>query len=300
MISYDIRPSFYSPETAAIYIDPDSIWLTQEEQITIDTTPDYRSEFSSELQFTFLRRNVDGNTDLRSFSRSLNTVSLRTADLLFHELAHANDFASPDRIDTINVSQAIVSALLGSSDQFPSTYLKNTLPLSSGRMFSLAEVSFRGNTATAFQKNLSAESVSGDFSADVANDYYAYTSQYEDLAMLFEEAMMYYSFGVSRDIAFTNAPDGNFCDDYIVAWGLRNRIGDATIQARAMFAVNALLPEIAVQVEDRLANMPAPIFMTPGLSWCDNIALTTSPQTGLVVPPETILSPPVELIIPFE
>ncbi len=300
VISYDIRPSFYTAETAAIYIDPDSIWLTEEEEATVDQTPDYRSGFSSELQFTFLRRNVQGNTDLRSFPRSLETVSLATADLLFHELAHANDFASPDRIDSINTFQQIVSALLGSSDSFPSTYLKSIYPLGSSTMFSLAKVSFIGETATAVQKNLSPEDVSAEFSVDFANDYYSYTSQYEDLAMLFEEAMLYYSFDISRDIAFTNSPGTNFCSDYIVSWGLRNRIGDPAIQARAMYVVDALLPEIAAQIEDRLADMPPPAFMTPGVDWCSNITLTASPQTGLIIQPENLEPPSVERIIPFE
>jgi hypothetical protein len=281
VISYDIRPSFYTTQTGAMYLDPDGMWLTEEERAVIDETPDFRGEFAKKLDFIMLWRYVDGNTDIRAFERSLDSISLRTAALLYHELAHANDFFSPGALETVSRTIPIRAA----ADSQPSLRLANDLPLGSDVMRSLAQVSFSANDVqpTAEEAALTSEDIAIEFPADTANDYYNYSTQFEDLAMAFEEAMMFFSYGISRDVAATNFPDSNSCGDYIVAWGQRNRISDPAVQARSMLAVRQLLPERADAIEDVLSNIPAPTLMTSGLNWCDNINLTSSP-TGLSLP----------------
>ena len=61
VISYDIRPSFYNPTTGAIYLDPDDLWETPAQRDTINSAPDYRSGFGSELQFEMPWRYVKDN-----------------------------------------------------------------------------------------------------------------------------------------------------------------------------------------------------------------------------------------------
>tara|TARA_R110002073_G_scaffold5076_8_gene32078 strand:+ start:13853 stop:15145 length:1293 start_codon:yes stop_codon:yes gene_type:complete len=295
VISYDIRPSFYTSQTGAMYLDPDRMWLTEEERAVIDSDPDFRGEFAKKLDFTILWRYVSNNTDIRAFNRDIDSVSLRTAALLFHELAHANDFFPPGNLASINRSQSIS---LAASSQ-PSTRLANDLPLSSSVMRSLAQVSFNANDvpATAEQAALTAEDIAVEFPSDNANDYYNYSTQFEDLAMAFEEAMMFHSYGISRDIAVTNAPGSSLCGDYLVSWGQRNRIGDLAVQARSLLAVSQILPERLANVEDSLASMPSPTQMTAGVNWCANINLTSNP-TGLSA--EGRAAETVELVRPYE
>ena len=108
---------------------------------------------------------------------------------------------------------------------------------------------------------------------------------------------MYFSYGISRDVAVTNAPDSNFCNDYVVSWGQRNRIADPGVQARSLLAVSTLLPERLAAVEAALANISAPVQMTAGVNWCDNINLSTN-QTGLSAPGKAAAT--VELVRPYQ
>ena len=295
VISYDIRPSFYTSQTGAMYLDPDRMWLTEEERAVIDTAPDFRGEFAKKLDFIMLWRYVDGNTDIRAFERSLESISVRTAALLFHELAHANDFFPAVGHEGLNRNTNI-SAL---ANPALSTRLANTLPLTSTVMKSLAQVSFNSNNVqpTPAEAALTAEDVAVEFPSDNANDYYNYSTEFEDIAMAFEEAMMFVNYGISRDVAVTNFPDSNTCNDFVVAWGQRNRIGDPGVQARSVLAVEQLLPERAAVIEDALANMPAPQQMAPGVNWCDNINLTSNP-TGLSLPGKAAQT--VETVRPYK
>ncbi|HIG43593.1 MAG: hypothetical protein ABGY96_21985 [bacterium] len=295
VISYDIRPSHYQPYSGAIYLDPEGLWLTAAEAAVIDPTPDFRSDFSSELQFTFLRRYVESNIDLRSQPRSIDAISFRTAALLYHELAHANDFFAPDRIDVVVRTVPVHVAIAGT---FPSSRLRATYPLLSQIMFGLAGVSFQGDTATEFQRGLTAQDVAAEFPTDFSNDYYNYTTQYEDLAMVFEEALMFYSFGVQRDVAVTQVGETE-CSQYVVEWGQRNRIADPAIKARAMFAITAVLPELSDQIALGLESVEPQIQMQVGVDWCTNILLSPSNQTSLVI--DTGIEPAsVELVIPYQ
>ncbi|MDC0494720.1 hypothetical protein OAN87_01655, partial [bacterium] len=61
VISYDVRPAFYSPTIAAIYIDPSYLWETPAQRDTINQAPDYRSNFGEELQFEMPWRYVKDN-----------------------------------------------------------------------------------------------------------------------------------------------------------------------------------------------------------------------------------------------
>jgi hypothetical protein len=299
VISFDIRPSHYASSTGAIYLDPEGMWLTAAEQAVIDTTPDFRSNFGNDLQFVRLWRYVQGNSSIFALERDINSITLRTAALLFHELAHANDFFSPARIETISTTIPINATLPG----FPyigleSSSLISTYPTMSETMRQLARVSFHGDDAMQALRLLMPDDVAAEFSVDVANDYYNYTTQFEDLAMLFEEAMMYYSFGISRELAITTSPDSDFCEAYEVAWGQRNRIADPAVQVRALMAIEALLPEVVDQVEDRLAELAAPIQLTVGLDWCSSIFVGSSNSRALSNPVRTATT--VQKLIPYQ
>ncbi len=298
VISHDIRPSFYTTQTGAIYLDPASLWLTPSEQADIDTAPDYRSAYGSDLKFTMLWRYVLNNQSATSAptegTRSLSDIKFRVAALLYHELAHANDYFGVSRQPGLDRSLPIVNL---SGGVISSSRLGSRYPLGSSVMFSVARVSFLGQSANAQQRALQPTDIEFEFTGDFASDYYNYSTQREDFAMAFEEAMMLFNFGVDRDVAITNRPADNFCSQYIVTWGQRNRVTDPAVINRSIFSVEEILPEISNQVELVLRAQDPPTLMTPGRDWCENIQLDNAPRALSGV--RSGVNEPVELVRPY-
>ncbi|ALC15237.1 hypothetical protein DSOUD_0443 [Desulfuromonas soudanensis] len=288
VIDSDIRPSFYSAGTAAIYLDPASLWLTNEEKATISRAADYRSNFGADLQFIDLWRYVKGNDyAYASYSltgtetRQLSDLTFPLARLLYHELAHANDLLPPGSQPALDLQMTPYQAILSLADVTIAERLHAASPLTSELWLSLAQVLYRGVPATPEQIDYSADVVGDSFASDVANETYSYSSKYEDVAMLFEEAMMKYHFDIDRDIAFTDLPltITPTCDDYRVRWGVRNRLGDPVVKPRAEFVAAALLP--GVDLGTFFADFPTPTSMAIDQGWCSNLTLLAVAHQGL-------------------
>ena len=138
VISYDIRPSFYNPTSAAIYLDPSDLWETPEQRDTINQAPDYRAGFGAELQFEMPWRYVKNN-DYAYFyypirlrlSRSLADAEYSFASLLYHELAHANDYFPSTRWLTYSSSRTVYNAVVEvyQAGEIESDYLQVNYPL---------------------------------------------------------------------------------------------------------------------------------------------------------------------------
>ncbi len=284
VIGADIRPSYYWAATGAIYLDPADLWLTASERDTISRAPDFRSDFARELNFLSLGRYVVGNNyawdyyplDGTASSRPLSAIVRPMAALLFHELAHANDFIPPSRLHQVNSNNRPAEQVNAFIEHLPSVDLASRMPLTSAMLYDLAKVMYQGDKASNAQKLLDAQTVGAHFASDGANETYAYSSMYEDTAMLFEEVMMKYHFNVDREIAFTDAPTtaDAYCDAYMVRWGVRNRVADPLIQARAAMVVSQLLNR--TDVSAYFANLPATRPMVNGKDWCANLSEYTA------------------------
>jgi hypothetical protein len=288
VIDSDIRPSFYASRTAAIYLDPANLWLTNAEKATISKSADFRSDFGADLQFVSLRRYTkDNEYAYPSFSlsgsetRQLTDLIYPLARLLYHELAHANDFLPPDSQATLDPQLTPFAAIATLESSSAAVQLDATAPLTSLVWRDLAEVLFRGAPATSVQMAYSGSQVGDEFASDAASDTYGYASIREDVAMLFEETMMKYHFDVDRDIAFTIVPTvgSPVCDDYLVEWGVRNRLGAATVKSRAEQVAAALLP--GTDLSGFFAGVPDPTPMTNNLGWCGNLTLGAVTTLGL-------------------
>lgn len=279
VISYDVRPSFYWAATGAIYLDANNFWLTAQERDTINEAPDYRADFGNDLQFVMPWRYVKDNdyaystipTSVRT-DRTESDGLYRLTSLMYHELAHANDFFPSSRWSTYSSSQRILDAAVSNSTQ--SDNLSVALPLKSQTMRDLAQVSFAGESATNTQKSYLPTDIETFFSPDAATDFYAYSSLREDYAMLFEELMMQKRFDIFRDVAITNQPIGDniFSSDYKVTWGQRGRIGEQDVQPRVLFSASRVLPEF--DSETALMTVPTPIQMTSGNDWIENLTIS--------------------------
>ena len=286
VISYDIRPSFYWAATGAIYLDAENFWLTPQERDTINEAPDFRANFGNELEFVMPWRYVKNNDYAsQSFSRDQrvartnNDGFYRLASLLYHELAHANDFFPSTEWFSHNDQTRVLDA--ATSTNFESDQLSISLPLQSKTMRDLAQVSFAGETATPTQKSYQPADIKNLFSPDFATDFYAYSSLREDFAMLFEELMMQIRFQVFRDVAITNQPTGDniISRDYIVTWGQRGRIGEASIKPRVAFSASRVLPEF--DSNNALLAVPTPIVMIEGDDWIENLSISPLPLENI-------------------
>ena len=283
VISYDVRPSFYWVVTGAIYLDPSDLWLLAQERDVINEAPDFRSNFGNELGFIMPWRYIKNN-DYVSYitaratrtDRSLADLSPDLSSLLYHELAHANDFFPSSTHSSLGIdSQTLLDHFEQRSEnkELISDKVTSRFPLTSDEMSSLATVSFRGETASSTQKNYLPSDITLFFSNDIASDYYAYSSTREDTAMLFEEAMMSHRYGILRDVGVTDRPENITAATITVDWGQRGRIGQNSLQSRAAFVINNIFPNM--DGTNLISNLPEPIAMTQGDSWLENLTIST-------------------------
>lgn len=275
VIDADIRPAYFWQLTGAIYIDPAFLWTTNEEKATIDPTEDFRSGFGDELQFKRLWRYIIDN-DYAWSSDSLTGTEVRTnADnlvlttwLFYHELAHANDCMPSVELSNLTRGSSYYQNYLNISNSGKCIHDRLTAmyPLNSTLWSSLAGVLYQGNDATTAEKSYSAEFVAAEFITDIASDTYSYSSVWEDTAMLFEEILMKKNFNADRDIIFVDFYDTFSCEEALVRWGQRGRLGDAAVIERAKFIVGEILPEI--DLTEFFANQPAPFSIPTDISYC--------------------------------
>ncbi|EIT69632.1 MULTISPECIES: hypothetical protein [Hydrocarboniphaga] len=279
VIGSKIRPSFYTTATGAIYLDPEYLWLTQAERATISDEEDYRAGFGNALQFVSLWRYVSNNryayysyADSYTGTRSVYDIRLPIARLLFHELTHAGDYMPPAALDGLARNQTLRQAIDAQRGHRISDELVAGNPLASQTWKALADVLYRGSTASSAQRAMTPSEVADAFAPDRASDAYNYSTQSEDIAMMAEEALMQFHYGIERDIAFTNRPanSGASGDDYIVAWGVRGRVREPRVAAAAQFVLQRLLP--GTDYSAQFANLPAPTPMRPGESWTTNLS----------------------------
>lgn len=277
VIGADIRPSYYWNMTGAIYLDPGRMWLKEEERRVISTDPDHRDAYSNPMAFRSFWRWTKGDQSAWPVAgtsdngiRPLSDIIYPMASLLFHELAHANDLFPLSAYANVSLNDSIYSASTKLRPVYPSTTLKNNQPLQSESMFHFASILFSGVKPSEEDTKATASEIGSFFESDIASDDYAYTSQYEDVAMLFEEAMMKLHFGIDRDMAFiTPLADGEpqtGCNDNIVGWGIRNRLGDPSVIPRAKYVVATLLAER--NYGEQLDNFPTPVNLATNVGWC--------------------------------
>ncbi|OKY27108.1 hypothetical protein [Thalassotalea sp. PP2-459] len=286
VLSYDIRPSFYHPYTGAIYLDPSDLWETPTQRDTINQAPDFRAGFGSELQFEIPWRYVKDNEYASYYyplrfrsTRSMKNAEYDFASLLYHELAHANDYFPSTSWDELNESNTTFLTLVNrlfTDQEIQSDDLQRALPLDQGwatggqnEMTKLGQVRFQDPTLiTEQQKAYTMEDVANLFKTEGAPQFYSYSSTREDYAILFDGFMMKVRYGVDRDVAVS---DQDYDD---IVWGQRGREGETQIKPRVQFVTERIIPEFATEAADFLANMPAATPLDPSKSWSENINIS--------------------------
>ncbi len=283
VISHDIRPSYFSTLTGALYLDPDWLWLTTAEKRTIETTADPRLNFGGALSFEVLRRFVI-NSDYAFKDYSLTDDSQRTlndllplfSQLLFHELGHALDFLPLNSIEGLDVQLKPIEAIEITRPYQVTTVLYDTYPLDSVLLQQLASVRFSNTDLPADLADHDAAMAAAEFSQQGAVSFYAYSARAEDAATLFAATMLNLLYGYQLDVAVTERPAiaSERCEDYPVVWGQRDRLADPLVKPRAGLVLETMLPDSAqhyrAQFEARNAITQ---LMRVGDTWCNNLIL---------------------------
>ena len=295
VIASDIRPAHYRPYTGAIYLDADFFWRIPEQLAVVTQEPDYRAAFQSKLKVLLPWRFVRNNQRFgirrdANGVRNLDDVAVYMGFLLFHELSHAADFASPSSFAGLRGGETVINALNYSTRPWPSTELVRAHPLKSNLLKALAAVSFLGAEPSREQAALLPDDLVEEFSTDGAVDYYSYSSQFEDLADLHTAALMSRHFGQEQDTGITDNP----ADDETplrVAWGQRGRMTDPLVVSRTRWVVEAMYPGNVHELDSYLTSRPAPLPMRRGDSWTDNIVLDGGADFSSGAPPAAGATP---------
>ncbi|MFD2176769.1 hypothetical protein [Veronia pacifica] len=282
VISHDVLPSFYSPRTGSVYLNPSYLWRNVDEWATIDKKEDPRTDYGRELQMMGFSRFIDPTDKNRvttsnrysdeNETRLSSEIAPGMFSLLVHELAHANDFLPPNSLLAIPNYGVFTDYLY--APNMVQNQLKQYWPLRSTTLKNLASVMFEGKTATDRLKEVTPLDAGRAFSDDGAAMMYGYSyyDSYgaEDVATLLEEVMMWIQYGAVSDVAFVRNPknDSQDCADYVVKWGQRVRLADQNVRARADFVAQQILGR-SVFIE--LQNLPAqPIELVTETDWCSS------------------------------
>jgi hypothetical protein len=280
VISYDVRPSFYWVATGAIYLDARNFWESPQERDTLNDQPDFRSDFGNELGFSIFWRYTkdnqyypNGNYPQESReTRTFTDVEASISWLMYHELAHANDFFPPNSWQSVDMNTTPLDYF--QSNGANSDELAYLYPIRSDEMHALAEVRFGGETPTSVQRNYRGTDVEAFFTPDIAPSFYAYYTIREDYATLVERFLMLYRLNAEADLAII---DGETNSDFNVVWGQRNRISEPALAERTAFAVARVYPELG-RIATLQQQMPGARLMEPANGWFGNLNLSPSSE----------------------
>lgn len=283
VIDADIRPSFFLNSSGTIYLDPRYLWLSQDEKNTISEKEDFRSAYAAQMTTLPAWRYVDGD----NYAYSSNSASTRTVEdmaqslarLLFHELAHANDFIELDRLPNASSEDGFYVLLNDDGGQM-SKSVQSSAPLQSSTLRDYAAALYLGATANVQTTSLRGGSAGAALDSEGANATYGYTTRYEDFAMMVEETLMLQHYGFQRDAAFIEQDvvgvdsEGNDIVNNTVRWGQRGRIGAPLVKARAQAAMEQLLP--TTQWSEFFDGLATPNNMFVGQTWEQNLSSSSS------------------------
>jgi len=145
----------------------------------------------------------------------------------------------------------------------------------------LGAVLYQSLTPTQEQKSLTGSQIAQWFTADNANDFYAYSVRNpvtaivsaEDTAMLAEETLMQLSYGFRRYTYILNYTNGK----YSFQWGQSSRIANPDIRRRAALVLTNTAPWFD---RNQLASLEAPADLAPISSSPPSAMKASSPDYG--------------------
>lgn len=282
IIGSEIRPSSFNSGLGRMKIDADHLWLTVAEKRTISQEEDFRTNFGADLQFVSFWRLMKGDEyaiPRSSLSddnpREFNDTILKAARPLYHELAHANDLVRPANIKSFSQNLTPYDA----SDLFPEQrvgsqlYDDESLSVPRSFLYSLARVRYADETPSEIERSYLPDFVGSEMGTEGKQTFYGYFTIGEDVATLFAQTMLSFHFGIETHVGFMNKPANEadaFCNDYIVSWGVRNRLAAPLVAPRARFVTEKMIGQSAALDTFFTGPLGEQTSLREGDGWCDS------------------------------
>lgn len=288
VVAFDVRPAFYTTRTGAIYIDPYYLFVTQAERDTIDDSSDFRSGFDDELQYDVYFRYMKGTERAYTFfppngqSRTALDLTYIFSRIMFHELAHASDFLPPNIHGSLNNSHTVNEAASANQGSWASTAATGTYPINNALLKRMAQVKFTSEEATATDKNVTATDIANAIDPEATNHDYPYLTQFEDVALLTEAALMDYFYGVEYEVAVLER------NGQTITWGKRKRIAKANVKEKTRIILQKILPN--VDFSAFLASHTMEQDLPMGRTWAETNSASSKPNSPK--PEQPILQDP--------
>ncbi|WP_440055405.1 hypothetical protein ACSLBF_04485 [Pseudoalteromonas sp. T1lg65] len=264
VISSDVNPSYYTALSGAIHLSPDYFVTSFDEYLTYLKSPDFRASFGSKLQYST-------RWELKN-----KTAESDAQYLLYHELAHANDYFPKSKWPFYSDSQRLLDAVYPDIQRsnMQSGLLSRAMPLNSTELLALGKVLQTGAEPTEEQQAFLPEDIIHFFENDSASQFYNYASIQEDYASLFHAAML--KAREDSDVVVSiHDKNGD------MKWGQAGRIGKADIKPRVSYVVSRVLPEFT-ELDTFLESLPEPTMLDVNQSTPANSSpLVTSDRTWL-------------------
>lgn len=277
VISERINPSFYTYSSGAIYLSANYFWRNQAEKATSVLVEDERlaygktaaadagQVYTEQLLYTdFDDYFHKGSQKYLSFERTLKTrtpeqLSGNLIRLLYHELAHANDYFPKSFIDSSELKTDETFSKITTDRWELKKVTSQTMKteLAAPLMINMGKILYQGNTPTEADRNVTAAMLMQDFDADGAAASYAYSSSREDLAMLVETSLMYYYSNYSNVAIFFKYPYKNYVVtedyDWAIGGGIINKMTDIAVKERTADVLNKIFdPQMSARVISKL------------------------------------------------
>jgi hypothetical protein len=264
-----IHPSvefgFFSPSNGALFISPKLLALTQAEKNTAIERHNAlffcqkprpwpyhyysrylltdKTAFDDQLATDKTWRNVP---DFNSQQLSLiDQSTYALASVLFHELAHANDFFPADALTFRNQYSSPAQWLKQNDLSITESLL---ITNSSNVLKDAAKTHFEHKQPTDLLTSTSIESMALEFSRHPISDLYGHLAPAEGMAILFEEWAMKVFFNLDREVAFIEPinPEQQGCSNLIFHQGQINRLLDNERLSKATNIAKSLLTTINI------------------------------------------------------
>lgn len=283
LIGSNVRPSNYWSTYGRIQLDPKGLWLSNSEKLTISQAPDYREQNGKEMKFDTSWRMIKngdyawGSSRLTGDNeRKLRDILLPMSQLLFHELAHANDSIQKEIFPSLLVTDTPASASNKNDANAVSTGLYDeSLGLSDNAswLYAFARTRNDDDKLPEFVVDFTAVDAGAIMETEGKQTLYGYYTTYEDVATLFAHAMMRRHYGLESQIAYYDKPadeENASCDDYIIAWGSTNRTAADLVKVRSKWVMEKIMGSSA-EIDDFYQTIGAEGRLPIGVAYCRSL-----------------------------
>ena len=298
LIGSNVRPSNYWSRYGRIQLDPKGLWLSNSEKLTISQAPDGRDEFGKEMKYdTAWRMIKDGDYAWGSSrltgdnERSLRDILLLMSQLLFHELAHANDAIQKEIFPSLLATDTPGSASNKNTANAVSVGLYDDslgLSMQNSWLYAVARTRYKDDNLPEFAANFTATDAGSIMETEGKQTLYGYYTTYEDVATLFAHAMMRRYYGLESQLAFFDKPADEksaSCDDYIIAWGSTNRAAAELVKMRSKWVMEQILGSSA-EVDTFYDTIGTEGRLPVGVAYCRSldVLMASDNRTDGIVP----------------